>query len=98
MEKAKKILKVIFNKYTIVVAIFAFFLFASEKHNIVQLIGYKQQIKELKLEIEQYKRQIEENKSKLEQLQSENENLEKFAREEYLMKSPDEDVFIVDGE
>ena len=38
---------------------------------------------------------IEEDRSKLNELRTSNENLEKYAREQYRMKKPDEDLFII---
>jgi cell division protein FtsB len=55
-------------------------------------------IKELKNDIAYYENAIESTKRQREELQSSNKNLEKFAREEYLMKKPNEDIFIVDEE
>lgn len=94
-EKTKDILKKIFNKYTITIAVFLFFMFLGEKHNAVQRIEYKHKIKALEQEIEYYKEETRKNQEKLKQLQSDNEDLEKFAREQYLMKNPDEDIFII---
>lgn len=94
-SKAKKIFSKIVNKYTIVIIVFLLFLFLGEKHNAVQRIQYKQKIKELEREIEYYKEEIARNKEKLNQLRSDKKDLEKFAREEYLMKAPDEDVYVI---
>ena len=41
------------------------------------------------------KKRIEEDKRKLNELKTSNRNLEKFAREEYRMKKPDEDLYII---
>jgi len=38
---------------------------------------------------------IEEDRRKLLELKTDNDNLEKFAREQYRMKKPDEDLYIV---
>ena len=48
-------------------------------------------------EIKQYKEEIEINTKKLNDLRTDKEGLERFAREEYLMKKADEDVFIIKG-
>lgn len=94
-NKAKSIFHKIINKYTVTIIVFLLFMFLGEKHNAVQRIQYKQKIKELECEIERYKEEIERDKEKLRQLRSDKKNLEKFAREEYLMKAPDEDVYVV---
>jgi len=43
-----------------------------------------------------YLDEIKENKEKLNELMSSPANLEKFAREKYLMKKDDEDVFVIE--
>jgi cell division protein FtsB len=49
----------------------------------------------LKQEREYYIKKIEEDKRKLNELKTDNDNLEKFAREQYRMKRKDEDLYIV---
>jgi hypothetical protein len=44
-----------------------------------------------------YEEKIKDDRSKLEELQSNPANLEKFAREQFLMKKENEDVFIIDN-
>jgi cell division protein FtsB len=52
-------------------------------------------LKKLKSEREYYVQRIEEDKRKLYELKTDNRNLEKFAREQYRMKKPDEDLYII---
>jgi len=54
-----------------------------------------QRIKELERQKVHYQQEIITNTKKMEELQSDPENLEKFAREQYLMKKPDEEIFVV---
>jgi cell division protein FtsB len=42
-----------------------------------------------------YEEKIREDRAKLEELESNPANLEKFARENYLMKKDNEDIFII---
>lgn len=53
------------------------------------------ELRKLKLDREYYIKKIEEDRRKLNELQTDNDNLEKFAREQYRMKRKDEDLFIV---
>jgi len=53
------------------------------------------ELSKLKLDREYYIKKIEEDKRKLNELKTDNDNLEKFAREQYRMKRKDEDLFIV---
>ena len=62
------------------------------------LIQHKQNQKELALLQEQvdfYKHKIDADKRKLIELQTNDENLEKFAREQFLMKKADEDIYVI---
>jgi len=54
-----------------------------------------QELQEQKID---YKKRINSDRQKLEDLKSGKENLEKFAREQYYMSKPDEDVFKVEEE
>lgn len=47
-------------------------------------------------EKEYYQSKINDDKRKIKELRTNNENLEKFAREQYLMKKPNEEIFIID--
>lgn len=55
---------------------------------------YKQLLKDKAFYLEK----IEEDRKRLEELQTNNANLEKFAREQYLMKKDDEDIFVIKDE
>ena len=66
-----------------------------DQHNLISRWRTGQHIKQLKQEISHYENEIENNKRKMQELQSSDENLEKFAREQYLMKKKDEDIFIM---
>ena len=45
--------------------------------------------------IKHYQKEIEINSKKLNDLHTDKEGLERFAREEYFMKKPNEDVYII---
>lgn len=53
------------------------------------------ELRKLKNDREYYINKIEEESRKLRELKTDNNNLEKFAREQYRMKRPDEDLYIV---
>lgn len=96
----KSIFNYLITRYTkvqllviLVIIVFAFFISES---NIFARFGYDAKIIELNNQIEYYQNKTVEDKQKLEELQSDKDRIEKFARENYLMKKPDEDVFIVE--
>lgn len=76
-----------------VIIVFAFLISES---NIFARIGYDAQIMELNDQIEYYRNKTTEDKQKLEQLQLDKDQIEKFVRENYLMKKDNEDVYIIE--
>lgn len=77
----------------LVIVVFAFLISES---NIFARIGYDAQIMELNDQIEYYRNKTTEDKQKLEQLQLDKDQIEKFVRENYLMKKENEDVYIIE--
>lgn len=67
-----------------------------DSSNWIEMVATRRRIKSLENEKEYYLRKIEDDKKKIKELRTSPENLEKFAREQYLMKKPNEDIFIVD--
>jgi cell division protein FtsB len=94
-SKKRRWVKVVGNKYFIATALFlAWFLFFDE-NSFVAHRENKQRLEELTRQKEYYIEKIASDKQKLEDLNAGKEELEKFAREQYFMSKPDEDVFIV---
>ena len=83
------------NKYWLVTILFLGLTFTAGDSNLYKRYIYIKKIQELEKEIKQYKEEIEINTKKLNDLRTDKEGLERFAREEYLMKKADEDVFII---
>ncbi|MDR2915349.1 MAG: septum formation initiator family protein [Tannerella sp.] len=84
------------NKYWVVTIIFLAITFFIGDSNLYNRYKYDEKIRSLESEINRYKKEIEQNKKKIEELQTDKVGLEQFAREEYLMKKENEDVFIVE--
>ncbi len=53
------------------------------------------EIRQLEDDREYYLEQIQKDSARLSELTTNKENLEKYAREQFLMKKPNEDVFVV---
>ena len=53
------------------------------------------EINQLEEDREYYLEQIQKDSARLSELTTNKENLEKYAREQFLMKKPNEDVFVV---
>lgn len=80
----------------IVLLVLMVMLFFFSDSSVTKRIRYETQIRNLEEQIEFYRNQTSIDKEKLNELQSNKEDLEKFARENFLMKKEGEDVFIVD--
>ena len=66
-----------------------------DQNNMVDRIKMSSEIKQLEEDREYYLEQIQKDSARLNELTTNKENLEKYAREQFLMKKPDEDVFVV---
>ena len=84
------------NKYWLVTILFLIVIFIVGDSNLYNRFKYDEKILFLESEINRYKKEIEMNKKKIQELQTDKEGLERFAREEYLMKKDDEDIFIIE--
>ena len=89
-------IKVWRNKYLVATILFFAWILFFDENSIVSHNRNKRILKELTEQKETYRVQIKSDKQKLEDLNSGPENLEKFAREQFYMSKPDEDVFIVE--
>ena len=83
------------NKYVLTLIIFFVWLLVLDSNNLISRFRDMKNLKKLKSDREYYAKRIEEDKNKLYELKTDNQNLEKFAREQYRMKKPDEDLYIV---
>lgn len=95
-SKAKIIfLRIIRNKYVITFLIFYLWLFFFDQHSIWERKSNESTIEALEKEKVYYLEKIENDKKRIHELKTNRKNLEKFAREQYLMKKENEDIFIV---
>lgn len=83
------------NKYTMTLLVFLVWLAFFDRNNLVEKMQLRGKITTLKKEKAYYQKKIEEDARKMQELLSNKKNLEKFAREQYLMKKPDEDIFVI---
>ncbi|HOW26209.1 MAG TPA: septum formation inhibitor [Bacteroidales bacterium] len=94
----KKILKVLKNKYFIVSVAFLVWLVFFDQNNIISQIKLSRKLKQLKHQKEYYELEIRNNEKATLELMSDTDQLEKYAREKYLMKKDNEDLFIIEEE
>ncbi|MDQ1769636.1 septum formation initiator family protein [Labilibaculum sp. A4] len=89
------ILRIVRNKYVITFLIFYFWLFFFDQHSVWERIGNEDTIESLEKEKAYFIEKIETDKNRIHELKTNRKNLEKFAREQYLMKKKGEDIFIM---
>lgn len=86
------------NKYVLVTIGMFILMCLDSDSNLYKRYMYDEKIRSLEKEIKFYQKEIEMNRKKLEDLHTDKEGLERFAREEYFMKRPNEDVYIIKDE
>jgi cell division protein FtsB len=83
--------------------VFAFLLFAVAitffgESSLINRYAQQQEINKLKSEIDTYQRKFNQDKAMLNSLKTDPEALKQIARERYYMKTPDEDIFVIEDE
>ncbi len=84
------------HKYWITVLVFAVIIGFLDENSLVRRAGYGTEIIQLKSEIEKYKAEYEESTARLNELTTNPEAIEQIAREKYLMKKPNEDIYVIE--
>ena len=82
------------HKYLITIAAFLVIIVFLDENSLIQRAKHQQEINTLNSEITKYRKQFEEDTEKLKELTNNPEAMEKIASEKYLMKKPNEDIFI----
>lgn len=96
MKKVLKIiLKILKNKFIISILVFTVWVTFFDRNDIMTKYNSRKQLRELKDEKMFYYEAIRKDKENIHLLKTDVNNLEKFAREEYLMKKDNEDLFII---
>ena len=91
----KKILNIVLNKYFLTSVAFLVWLFFFDSNNIILRLRLKSQLNELRREKQFYLDEIRKDSILTEKLLNDTAELERFAREKYMMKKEGEDVFLV---
>jgi hypothetical protein len=91
----RKVLNFILNKYFITTVAFIVWLIFFDSNNLMMQQDLKTKLKELQLEKKFYLDEIRNDSTLTVRLRNDTTELEKFAREKYLMKKDSEDVFLV---
>lgn len=91
----KKILPYIKNKYTLTLLAFVVWVSFFDKNDVLSQMDLRKEVQKLETEKKYFVNEIEKNKTDMKELMTNPKNLEKFAREKYMMKKDNEDVFVL---
>ncbi|MFA6246868.1 MAG: septum formation initiator family protein [Mucilaginibacter sp.] len=91
----KRLFDLIKNKFFLVTVAFVIWMIFFDKNDLFSQYEYHQQLDKLKQEQIFYKTETEKVNKDLGELTSDKTKLEKFAREKYLMKKDNEDIFVI---
>jgi len=83
------------NKYLIALGVFAAILLFFDKNDVFTQAARKRQLRDVQESKQYYTDRIATERKELEELKSNPGTLEKYAREKYLMKRDNEDLFII---
>lgn len=94
-ELGTKVVTSVINKYLIALAAFVVWIMFFDDNNLTQHKKNLQELAMLQEQVSFYKHKIEADKRKLIELQTNDENLEKFAREQFFMKKANEEIYVI---
>ena len=94
-EFYKKIPSIFKNKYFIIGFLFVIWISFLDENNLVLLNQQQSKLEKKQEIIDSLKNTISEIEMKLERLNNDQKELEKFARENFLMKKDNEDIIII---
>lgn len=90
----KKHLKILKNRYFYTSLTLVLFLFIFEETSVFNLFKMKSELKKIETQNINKENEIQQVKEKMHQLTTNKDELEKFAREHYLMKKKDEVIYL----
>lgn len=95
MDLLKKILKVLINKYVLITLAFILWIVFFDSNNFFTRSRLRDKLEELQQEKRFYLDEIQKDSALTMKLLNDSAELERFAREKYLMKKDNEDLFLV---
>lgn len=90
-----RIPRVLLNRYVFSLFVFLVWMTFFDQNNLFVQQERLSTLRDARQKIEFYEKETEKTEVQLEELMSSDQTLEKFAREKYYMKKPNEDVFVI---
>jgi cell division protein FtsB len=91
----KKIIQRLKNKYVLITLAFLIWISFFDSYNLISQFRRGSALQKVKEEKQYYLEEIKNDSIAIMELTTNKENLEKFAREKYLMKKENEDIFLI---
>src|SRR5690606_6633142 len=91
----EKIPPYIRNRYVLTVFVFSVWMLFFDRNDIVSAIKLRIQLSELRDQQEYYKKELQSTVQLQKAIFEDSENLEKFAREKFYMKKPNEVLYVI---
>jgi cell division protein FtsB len=95
IQAVKKIFNIIRNKYLLTIIGLVVWIVFFDKNDLKTQLKLRDDVKKLQEERNYYAAEIKQITSDISELNTNPETLEKFAREKYLMKKDNEDIFVI---
>ena len=92
--KENRLFRLLVNKYLITGVAFVLWITFFDDNNLIELAKVKLNIINQEKQKQYYKSEIKLIEQKLQELDSNVDSLEKFAREQYYYKLPDEEIYV----
>ncbi|MEI6275217.1 MAG: hypothetical protein WCP08_04470 [Prolixibacteraceae bacterium] len=92
---SKKLFGTLANKYLLLFVGFSVWMLFIDDNNIFFLRKNVNKLKDFRVEKAYFQEKIHNDSIHLQEMKDNARNLEKFAREEFLMKKKDEDIFLI---
>jgi len=90
-----KIVQLFKNKFLIATVFFVVWMLFFDHNNLFLHLQYRNELNDLKKSKQYYKEQISKTREEVELLKTDPKWMEKVAREQYLMKRDNEDVYLI---
>lgn len=95
MKTSSRIFSIATNKYLVATIIFAVIILFTDHNNLFEQLQRQSELRDLVTKKTYYQQEIDNTKKELSDLSNNAAAIEKYAREKFLMKRDNEDVFVV---
>ena len=95
MQSIKYFFRIIWDKYVIIIIAFIVWMLFFDNNSYLAHRKLNSELSKVSEEKAFYIQQISHDKQRANDLMSNDENLEKYAREHYLMKKDNEDIYLI---